>query len=182
MSQGFIGQIILFAGNFAPRSWALCEGQLQAISSNSALFSILGTIYGGDGRSTFALPDLRGRVAIHAGNGAGLTDRRLGSRGGQESVTLLSQNMPSHNHAHTTQIHVVDDNANSPEAAGRALATSTGSSQIYTNAATEGDTLRGGSATVSALPTGGQQAMGNDQPYLAMNYIICLFGTYPSRN
>ncbi|MEP3892154.1 MAG: tail fiber protein [Hellea sp.] len=182
MSQGFIGQIIIFAGNFAPRSWALCEGQLIAVNSNSALFSILGTIYGGDGRTSFALPDLRGRVALHAGNGPGLSDRRLGARGGQERITLTSQNMPAHAHGHTTQIHVVDDNANSPEAAGRALATATGSAELYTNVATEGDTLRSDAATVSALPAGAQQAMGNDQPFLAMNFIICLFGTYPSRN
>ena len=94
----FLGQIVLFGGNFAPRGWALCEGQLLPISQYSALFSILGTIYGGDGRTTFALPDLRGRAAISSGRGPGLSDRRLGSRSGQEVHTLTTLEMPSHNH------------------------------------------------------------------------------------
>ncbi|WP_279254050.1 phage tail protein [Candidatus Seongchinamella marina] len=96
--QPLIGQISLFGGNFAPRNWALCDGQLLSISQNTALFSILGTIYGGDGRTTFALPDMRGRTLLHAGNGPGLTDRRLGQKGGREIITLTVQQMPLHNH------------------------------------------------------------------------------------
>ncbi len=94
----FIGEIIMFGGNFAPRSWALCDGQLLPINQHSALFSILGTIYGGDGRTTFALPDLRGRAAIHAGHGPGLSDRRLGSRSGTETTTIQIHNLPVHSH------------------------------------------------------------------------------------
>ncbi len=96
--EGMIGEVRMFAGNFAPRSWALCEGQLLPISQNTALFSILGTTYGGDGRTTFALPDLRGRVPIQQGNGPGLSSYNLGLKGGHEQVTLTEPNMPSHNH------------------------------------------------------------------------------------
>ncbi|MCG8476540.1 MAG: tail fiber protein, partial [Cytophagales bacterium] len=96
--KGIVGEIRLFGGNFAPRNWAFCEGQLLSISQNSSLFSIVGTTYGGDGRTTFALPDLRGRSAVHAGTGAGLTTRTLGQRLGNEHITLTVQQLPSHNH------------------------------------------------------------------------------------
>ena len=98
MSSPFIGQIIMFGGNFAPRGWALCDGQLLPISQNSALFSILGTTYGGDGRTSFGLPELRGRVAMHPGNGPGLSSRRLGERSGVETVTLGATQVPAHGH------------------------------------------------------------------------------------
>ena len=101
MSDPFIAEIIMFGGNFAPRGWAFCDGQLLSISSNSALFSILGTTYGGDGRTTFGLPDLRGRVAMHPGSGPGLTQRRLGEKSGMETVTLTTNQIPSHNHTAT---------------------------------------------------------------------------------
>ncbi|PSN11862.1 phage tail protein, partial [filamentous cyanobacterium CCT1] len=96
MSDPFVGEIRMFAGNFAPRGWAFCNGQLIAISQNTALFSLLGTLYGGDGRTTFALPDLRGRTPIHAGQGAGLSDYPLGSRGGVEQVALTTEQLPAH--------------------------------------------------------------------------------------
>ncbi len=102
--EGTIGEIRLFAGNFAPRTWAFCNGQLLPIAQYQALFSILGTIYGGDGRTTFALPDLRGCVPIHPGNGPGLSDRRLGQRGGAETVALNQLNLPSHTHAATATV------------------------------------------------------------------------------
>src|SRR5512140_216933 len=98
MSTPFIGEIVMFAGNFAPRSWALCNGQLLPIAQNTALFSILGTTYGGDGRTTFALPDLRGRVPVHPGQGPGLSNYVLGEMAGTENTTLLINNMPAHNH------------------------------------------------------------------------------------
>ncbi|CAB9512708.1 Tail Collar [Seminavis robusta] len=101
MSEPFIGQVVLFAGNFAPRSWAFCNGQLLAISQNSALFSILGTTYGGDGRTTFALPDLRGRVPVSQGTGPGLPPISLGQRRGSNTATLTVNNMPAHNHGAT---------------------------------------------------------------------------------
>ena len=98
MSEPFVGEIRMFAGNFAPRGWAFCDGQLLAVSQNDALFSLLGTIYGGDGRTTFGLPDMRGRIPIHAGHGPGLSERRLGAKGGAEQVTLTVNQMPSHGH------------------------------------------------------------------------------------
>ena len=98
MSEPFVGEIRMFAGNFAPRGWAFCDGQLLAVSQNDALFSLLGTIYGGDGRTTFGLPDLRGRVPIHAGSGPGLSPRRLGAKAGAENVTLTVNQLPSHSH------------------------------------------------------------------------------------
>src|SRR3954453_18765030 len=108
MSEPFIGEIKLFAGNFAPRGYALCNGQLLAISQNPALFSILGTTYGGNGQTTFGLPDLRGRVPMHAGQGPGLTPRSLGEQSGTETVTLLSTQMPAHSHSLTADNNSAD--------------------------------------------------------------------------
>ncbi|MCA9681014.1 MAG: phage tail protein [Myxococcales bacterium] len=168
--EPFIGQIIMFGGNFAPRGWALCNGQLMSIVQYQALFSILGTTYGGDGKSTFALPDLRGRVSMHAGNGPGLTPRRLGEKGGQETVTLTVNNLPSHNHA----LAVSGQNAttNTPK---------------NTFLAATGDRTYGTSTDSQANPatvtnTGGSQPFGLVQPFLAVNYIIALEGVFPSRN
>ena len=96
--EPFVGEIRMFAGNFAPRGWAFCDGQLLSVSDNDALFSLLGTIYGGDGRTTFGLPDLRGRIPIHAGQGSGLSNRRLGSKGGAEQVTVTVNQTPTHTH------------------------------------------------------------------------------------
>ena len=101
MSNPYLGEITMFGGNFAPRGWAFCDGQLLAISSNSALFSLLGTTYGGDGETTFALPDMRGRVPVHQGNGAGLTNRRMGDKFGSENVTLTANTLGSHSHDFT---------------------------------------------------------------------------------
>ena len=98
MADPFVGEIRMFAGNFAPRGWAFCDGQLLAVSQNDALFSLFGTIYGGDRRTTFGLPDLRGRVPVHEGNGPGLSDVRLGAKGGAETVTLTTQEIPPHSH------------------------------------------------------------------------------------
>jgi len=165
----FIGQVILFGGNFAPRGWAFCEGQLLAISSHSALFSILGTIYGGDGRTSFALPDLRGRTAIQQGNGPGLSDRRLGQRGGNYQNIMTNQNMPSHNHIVTMPNSTAPGGEDEPGAIGAA--------PIYSE-----DAANASYPGVSAGFTGGQQPINNMQPYIAVNYIIALVGTYPSRN
>ncbi|MFT5385337.1 MAG: microcystin-dependent protein [Saprospiraceae bacterium] len=173
--EGFLGEIRMFAGNFAPRSWAFCDGQLLAISQNTALFSILGTIYGGDGRTTFALPDLRGRVAVHPGNGPGLSSRRLGERSGQEHVTLNTTQIPSHNHA--TQVGVGAEGkgvVGSDVAAGNYIGDATGA---FRSAAGSGD-ING----VTVGNTGGSQSHNNMQPYECVNYIVALQGTYPSRN
>ncbi|MDH3588055.1 MAG: tail fiber protein [Gammaproteobacteria bacterium] len=175
MSEPFIGQIVQFGGNFAPRSWALCDGQLLAISSNQALFSILGTTYGGDGRTTFGLPDLRGRVPMHPGSGPGLTPRQLGQKGGQENVTLTTQQIPQHNH----DMFVTDEAGNAASPGGKVLATES-----------KGDTDYGDlpNPPVDKLVqnaisnTGGGQSHTNIQPFQCINFIIALQGTFPSRN
>lgn len=178
MSDPFIAQIMMFGGNFAPRGWALCDGQLLAISSNSALFSILGTTYGGDGRTTFGLPDLRGRAPIHPGNGPGLTSRRLGERGGAETVTLNETQIPAHNHPGTARCF--NGAGDSNEAAGNTWSTDLGvSSATYNSSAPDADMAAN---TITTQNTGGNQSHGNMQPFLALNYIIALVGVFPSRN
>ncbi len=169
--EPFIGQVMMFGGNFAPRGWAYCEGQLLAISSNSVLFSILGTIYGGDGRSTFALPDLRGRVAIQHGNGPGLPSYSLGQRGGNATTTLLTQNLPP------AQIGIPgnDGEGTAQEPGGKVFATADDDSQNYNAAADE--TLKPGSIIGAQ-----SRSFSNQPPVLAVNYIIALQGLYPSRN
>ncbi len=165
--EPFIGEIKMFGGNFAPRGWALCDGQLLPISQYSALFSILGTTYGGDGRTTFGLPDLRGRVAMHAGNGPGLSPRNLGRKAGSETVTLTTNQMPSHHHG------LVSGNANNEaQAAGHLI----GKEGRYANSV--GSTMH----QASIQNAGGGQSHENMQPYLVVNYIIALQGVYPSRS
>ncbi len=171
--EPLIGEIIMFAGNFAPRGWALCDGQLLSISGNEALFSILGTTYGGDGRTTFALPDLRGRVAMHAGNGPGLSNRRLGERGGVEQVTLNATQLPAHTHrlrAHSSEA------GDTPIPTNAVLSFDPRESQYNTQ---DADVDMGASAIAS---TGEGQPHSIVQPYQAVNYIIALQGIYPSRN
>ncbi len=171
----FIGMIVMFGGNFAPRSWALCNGQLLPISQNTALFSILGTTYGGDGRTTFGLPDLRGRVAMHAGNGPGLSDRRLGLKGGTENNTLTVANLPAHNHS--VSIPVSDEDGDVNEAATNVLA-NTVNNNYYSGDPTANQFLPGGNTS----SVGGNIGVNNIQPFQCVNYIIALQGTFPSRS
>lgn len=173
MSEPFIAEIRIFAGNFAPRGWAFCNGQLLPISQNTALFSLIGTTYGGDGRSTTALPDLAGRAPMHPGRGPGLTDRRLGQRGGVETVTLTEAQMP--NHDHTALAHIAPATAFTPEAGTSCLARSVGGN-AYSTQAPDVEL-----AEQSLLNAGGSQAHNNMQPFLAINFIIALVGLYPSR-
>jgi len=171
----FLGEIVMFGGNFAPRGWALCDGQLLPISSHSALFSILGTTFGGDGRTTFALPDLRGRTPIHAGHGPGLSDRRLGAKGGAETTTLTTNQLPSHSHALNGSSNVADQ-----KSASGGFLPSNGRSQpdnLYASAV--GTPAAMGN---SVSNTGGGQPFNNMQPFTAVNYIIALEGTFPSRS
>ena len=177
MAQGFIGEIRMFGGNFAPRTWALCEGQLLPISQNTALFSIIGTIYGGDGRTTFALPDLRGRVPIGPGTGPGLSTYREGQRSGSENVTLNTLQIPAHNHTGSLQVGAEGKGVTAVDtAAGNYLGNATGT--YRTAAGSAGSSING----VSTGNTGGNQPHTNMQPYIAVNYIICLQGVFPSRN
>jgi microcystin-dependent protein len=162
----------MFAGNFAPRGWAFCDGQLLAVSQNDALFSLLGTIYGGDGRTTFGLPDMRGRIPIHAGTGPGLSPRRLGEKGGQERVTVTVNQLPSHGHA--IQASTAAGTQNSPD--GKFLGASP-NMRIF----------RPGAPSValsaaSITNVGGNQSHTNLMPTLCVNFIIALFGIYPSRS
>ena len=170
--EPFIGQIILFAGNFAPRGWALCEGQLLSINDNQALFSILGTTYGGDGRTTFALPDLRGRAPIQPGSGPGLSTRTLGQKGGVESVTLTDAQIPAHTHA----INVDTNAGTSPNPGGHYLAHHSDDVSAYST--THNTTM----AADAASSVGSGQSHDNMSPFLGVNFIIALEGTYPSRN
>jgi microcystin-dependent protein len=174
--DGTIAEIKLFAGNFAPRNWAFCNGQIMSIVQNTALFSILGTTFGGNGQTTFALPDFRGRVPVGTGQGPGLSNRDLGEVAGTETVTLLTTEMPAHN-------HVIAANASagalsvptSNYVAGGQDATA---NPIPTYASTASTSLNAASLST----TGGSQPHNNMPPYLGMSYIICLFGIFPSRN
>jgi microcystin-dependent protein len=174
MSEPFLGEIKMFGGNFAPRGYALCDGQLLPISQNTALFSILGTTYGGDGRTTFGLPDLRSRVPVHAGTGPGLSPYALGQKGGAETVTLTVNNLPPHSHAALA----AGPAGNSNDAIGNIWADDAGvSSATYSSAAANG-TMRGDAIG----NTGSGQPTVNLQPYQAVNFIIALQGLFPSRN
>lgn len=188
-----IGEIRMFGGNFAPRSWALANGQLLPIAQNQALFSILGTTYGGDGRNTFALPDLRGRAAISAGQGPGLSTYRLGQAGGVETTTMTVPQMPAHTHGATTQstttssLKASANTADSADPDGRVLADG-GNDRIYLSDGSPGVDMNAAAiesttnSTTQVASTGGSQSMTNVQPYQAVNYIICLQGIFPSRS
>lgn len=169
--EPFIGEVRVFPYNFAPRGWALCNGQLLQISQNTALFSLLGTIYGGDGRTTFGLPNLQGRVALHPGQGPGLSNRRLGEKGGVEKVTLSEAQMPSHKHRARGNIN----NANSESANNNNWAAKD-RTELYSGSS---NTTMNQNALSN---TGGSQAHNNMPPYLTMGYYIALQGIYPSRN
>jgi microcystin-dependent protein len=178
MSEPFVGEIRMFAGNFAPRGWAFCDGQLLAVSQNDALFSLFGTIYGGDGRSTFGLPDLRGRVPVHSGTGPGLSLRRLGAKGGVEQVTLIAGQLPVHAH----EARAGTGAGSSTDPAGRLPA------QLVNNVNTYGQAGPGGTITFNAdldagalANTGGSQSHTNLMPFLCVHFIVALFGVYPSR-
>lgn len=174
MSEPFIAEIRIFAGNFAPRSWAFCNGQLLPVSQNTALFSLIGTTYGGDGRSTTALPNLQGRAPMHPGRGPGLTSRRLGQRGGTEMVTLSEAQMP--NHTHTMMADAFPASFQVPNTS-RSLARSSGAMAFHSTTGSNVVSM----ADAALEPTGGSQPHNNLQPFLTINFIIALQGLYPSR-
>ena len=171
--ETFLGEIRMFAGNFAPTGWAFCQGQLLPIAQNQALFSLLGTTYGGDGRTTFALPDLRGRVPVGFGQGPGLSNRVIGEQFGSELVTLNINQMPSHNH--TVNAVTSEGNQNLPT---NSLPANTKTLDKEYSDANANTTMK---ATM-VNPTGGSQPFGVSQPSLGVNFIIALQGIYPSRN
>lgn len=169
MSDPFIAEIKLFAGNFAPRGWAFCNGQILSIAQNTALFSLLGTTYGGNGQTTFALPDLRSRVPVHPGQGPGLSNVTLGQAAGSETVTLLQTQMPQHGH----MVAATNGSAGASRPANNFL--SAGGS--YANAS-DGTTMNPN----MVQGAGGGQPHENRQPYLGLNFIIALEGIFPARN
>lgn len=173
MSQPFIGEIKIIGANFAPVGYAFCDGQLLAIATYTALFTLLGTTYGGDGQTTFALPDLRGRVPLHQGTGSGLSPRVIGSQSGVEAVTLSAAQMPTHTHpvSATNVVATKTDPANNVWAydGGGATACYSASPNASMSAA-------------ALTPSGGSQPHDNMQPYLGINYIIALEGIFPTQN
>ena len=171
MSEPFLGEITMFGGNFAPRGYAFCDGQLLQIAQNSALFSLLGTMYGGDGRTTFGLPDLRGRLALHKGQGPGLTNRVQGQRSGVEDVTLTINQMPNHSHTMNAEsaVGTADDAVGAVRARGRA--------RSYRLNAPLNRTLS--TETIALAGSGAEHS--NMMPFTCVNYIIALVGLFPSR-
>lgn len=198
-----LSTILLWAANFAPRGWALCQGQLLAISQNAALFSLIGTYYGGNGQTTFALPDFRGRIPVGQGQGPGTSNYVIGQSGGSETVTLITTQMPAHTHiavvtagsgsgSATGTLNGINAAGGSDTPGGHFLAQDTAAgAAIYATTGTP-VAMASGSVTVTnvtaPLPavtngiTGGNQAHDNIQPYLCVNYIIALEGVFPSRN
>jgi microcystin-dependent protein len=176
MSEPFVAEIRIFAGNFAPRGWAFCNGQLLPVSQNTALFSLIGTTYGGDGRTTTALPNLQGRAPMHPGRGPGLTAKRLGQRGGVETVTLTEAQMPNHHHALQGSLDETEFDG-SPNPSGNLTGVVEAGAEVYAPANNPQPL-----AEPAIANTGGSQAHNNLQPFLAMNFIIALVGLYPSRS
>jgi microcystin-dependent protein len=175
MSEPFLAEIIMFGGNFAPRGWALCNGQILPIAQNTALFSLLGTTYGGNGQTTFALPDMRSRVPIHPGQGPGLSSYSLGQAGGTESVTLTQGNLPA---APPITVNANADPTTSKPGGNFPASTSAGNGYAPT---TDGSKLNAGAIT-GGLAGGNSLPVAIIQPYLCVNFIIALEGIFPSRN
>jgi microcystin-dependent protein len=174
MSNPFIGEIRMFGGNFAPANWAFCNGQLMSIAQNDALYALIGTTYGGDGVNTFGLPDLQGRIPLHQGTSGGNT-AVIGERAGVENVTLTTNQLPIHNHPVSAA-----GGANSDSPANNLLASTATGSELYAQAGSAGLNQ---AAPQEIPPSGGSNfPHDNMMPFLAVSFIICLFGIFPSRN
>lgn len=175
MADPYVGEIRIFAGDFAPRGWVFCDGQLLQIAEHQALYSVIGTIYGGDGRTTIGVPNLKGRVPMHWGHGAGLTQRTIGQKGGVDSETLTERQIPVHNHELGVRRTTSTTEA-SPE--GNVLTPLRGAGAFDTSRQNDGGTL----AAAAVTSVGGGQAHSNLQPYGVVNYIIATDGIDPPRS
>jgi microcystin-dependent protein len=171
MSNPYVGEIRIFGGNFAPAGWAFCRGQALPISENDVLFTLIGTTYGGDGQTTFNLPDLQGRVPLHKGQGPGLSAYTIGESGGAEQTTLTIQQLPVHSHAFVAS--TAGGTTTTPESN---VPASNNTAKIYLK-----DTPVGGLAATALTPSGGSQPHENRMPFLVINYIISLFGVFPTQ-
>ncbi|KGM40534.1 hypothetical protein JY96_12140 [Aquabacterium sp. NJ1] len=172
MAEPYVGEIRLFAGNFAPVGWSFCDGSMLSIAENEVLFNLIGTTYGGDGQTTFALPDMRGRVPLHQGTGLNLSPRVMGQSAGVEQVTLTPSQMPSHNHV----LNATTTPASTANGVAGSLTGAAASTNFY------GSTPGGGALAPQALmATGGNQPHNNMAPFLGLNFIISLFGIFPSQ-
>ena len=179
--EGTIAEIRMFAGNFAPRGWFFCQGQLLSIAQNTAFFALLGTTYGGNGQTTFGVPDFRSRVAVGTGQGPGLPSYQLGEMAGINSVTLTTGNMPTHTHALTGTVNPQGNSGTAGlnnDPSNRRLA----GTNIFTGAATDLANMAAAASTLAIGNNGSGQPFSILPPYLGMNYIICMFGIFPSRN
>jgi microcystin-dependent protein len=177
MAEPFLGEIRIFPFNFAPRGWAFCNGQLLPISQNTALFSLVGTTYGGDGRTSFGLPNLQARAPLHPGQGPGLTSRRVGETGGLAEVTLTVDQLPAHHH----EVLGANVAGQQTEPANRVLAAASGGRALlamYASSAGDSPALH----PEALSNTGGDQPHNNLPPYLTLNFCIALVGVYPSRS
>jgi microcystin-dependent protein len=173
----FVAEIRIFPFNFAPKGWAFCDGQLLPISQNTALFSLLGTTYGGDGKSTFALPDMQGNVAMHPGQGSGLSLHDLGEMSGTESVTLLLSEIPSHAHGVGRAANVAGDSVFPANCVWAMAGAGRGAAALYIAGPPTGKVNQ----LLSLLPAGGGLPHNNMQPYLTLNFCIALQGVFPAR-
>ena len=174
MSEPFIAEVRIFPYNFAPRGWANCDGQLLPIAQNTALFALVGTLYGGDGRTTFGLPNLKGRGALHPGNGPGLSPYNLAQRGGVANVTLSEAQIADHTHA----MRAINNLGNNPNPTGRGLARSQGGLAYQTNSTANLVQM----STAALKSNGGNQSHNNMQPFLTLRFCIALQGIFPSRS
>ncbi len=177
MAQPYLAEIKMFAGNFAPRNYALCNGQIVSIAQNTALFSLLGTTYGGNGQTTFALPDMQGRAPVHQGSGVGIDPVSLGEMSGTPNVTLLTGQMPSHTHPISGAVIPNSNPGETPAA--NTLFTNSNPNQLYAAALNPGGITL---APQSISSTGGSLPHNNAQPYLAVSFIIAMQGVFPARN
>jgi microcystin-dependent protein len=173
MSQPFIGEIRMFAGSFAPAGWAFCDGTPMPISENDALFTLIGTTYGGDGQETFNLPDLRGRAPVHMGQGSGLSNYVIGEMAGVEQVTLTTQQIPTHTHALVASTNLAQDTSPNNKVVGQIG----GGALPYIQ-----DVVDSNLSPQAIAPVGGSQPHENMQPFLTISYIISLFGEFPQQN